>query len=110
MIIEFFSLSYLWFRTEEKIHPKAVSDVFRGEEFWKLFCLGGWGRNGSFGGKECLGRARGWRKLCILTIKLQFPKILPTLYVPFPLAVSWTLYIELHYKKCIFLNMSTKLV
>ena len=69
LIIEFFWFSYLWFRIEEKIHTKAVSDVSRGEEFWKLFCLGGWGRNGSFGGKGCLGRARGWRKLCKLTIK-----------------------------------------
>ena len=30
---------------------------------------GAWGRNGSFGGKECLRRARGWRKLCKFTIK-----------------------------------------
>ena len=73
---------------------------------------GGWEINDSLGGKVWLGRARGQRKLCKLTInKLHqrwFPKILPTLHVHFPLAVSWTLYIELHYKKCIFLNMSPK--
>ena len=67
------------------------------------------------GENGCLRRARGWRKLCKLTIneldhQRQFPKILLTLHVHFLLAVSWTLYIESHYKKCMFLNMSAKLV
>ena len=60
---------YLWFRIEEKIHTKAVSDDSRGEEFSKLSCPGKWGTNNSLGGKVCLGRARSLRKLCKLTIK-----------------------------------------
>ena len=40
-----------------------------GEEFWRLSCIGEWGTNDSLGGKVWQGRARGWRKLCKLTIK-----------------------------------------
>ena len=69
LITEFFWFSLLWFKIEEKIHNKAVADVSRGGEFWKLFCLAGWETNDSLGVKVCLGRARGWRKLCKLTIK-----------------------------------------
>ena len=41
----------------------------RGEEFWNLFCLGEWGENDSDRRKMCLGKFKGWRKLCKLTKK-----------------------------------------
>ena len=48
--------------------------------------------NGSLGGKVCMGRARGWKKLSKLTKnelhQKQFLKILPTLHVRLPLVVS----------------------
>ena len=37
------------------IHTKAVADVSGRGEFWKLFCLGGWGRNDS-----CLTKKVAW--------------------------------------------------
>ena len=40
-----------------------------GEQFWKLFCQWEWGTNDLLGGKVCLGRTRGWRKLSKLAIK-----------------------------------------
>ena len=40
----------------------------------------------------------------------QFLKSSPTLHVHFPIAVFWALHIELQYKRCVFLNMSAKLV
>ena len=111
LIVEFFWFACLWFRIEEKIHIKTVYDVSRGEEFWKLFCLG---TNGSFGGKVCMGRARGWRKLCKLTIKWASSKTVSkdsaNISCALPTGCFSTLYIELHYKKSIFLNISAKLV
>ena len=41
-----------------KGYTKAVVDVSRGGEFWKLLGLGGGGTNDSLGGKVCQGRAR----------------------------------------------------
>ena len=66
LIIELFWFASLWFRIEEKIHIKTVYDVFRGENFWTLFCLG---TNGSLGGRVGIQSARAWRKLWKLTIK-----------------------------------------
>ena len=74
LIIEFFWFAKLRFRIEEKMHTKSVFDVSRGEEIWKLFCLGEWGTNDSLGGKVCLERARGWRKICELIIKWALSK------------------------------------
>ena len=76
--------------------------------------LGGMGDKWLTWGKDVPAEGQGLEEIMQINYKMSFIKTVfqnsATLHVRFPLAVSWTLYTESHYKKSIFPNMSAKLV
>ena len=63
----------------EKVRTKALADMCKvGDNFGSYFPEGGGGREGGWL-IRLPGKTGGRRKLCKLTIKREFSKILPTL-------------------------------